>query len=192
MQYKLCLLCGLPYDLQMTYKIYIKIHENPWIGNVLACDLCPGCVQKRQIWVDTFQHFERPSALVLKRKLIVLSGPGYLILSTAVVNLRFVWPCIADNNNINSQLEATITNFIDNYKQLNMFRAIISPILWSTKTVFTACGIMHRRCYLLVASSVRYTTSCKHSLSAPEDGWNYRPKHVELFVIVNKICYCCV
>jgi len=90
MQYKLCLLCGLPYDLQMTYKIYIKIHENPWIGNVLACDLCPGCVQKRQIWVDTFQHFERPSALVLKRKLIVLSGPGYLILSTAVVNLRFV------------------------------------------------------------------------------------------------------
>jgi len=28
-------------------------------------------------------------------------------------------------NNINSQLDATITNFIDNYNQLNMFRAII-------------------------------------------------------------------
>ena len=40
-------------------------------------------------------------------------------------------------NNINSQLVATITNFIDNYHQLNMFRA---------------------------ASSVHYTTSCKHSL----------------------------
>ena len=32
-------------------------------------------------------------------------------------------------NNINSQLDATITNFIDNFNQLNMFRAIISPIL---------------------------------------------------------------
>jgi len=29
------------------------------------------------------------------------------------------------------------------------------------------------------ASSVLYTTSCKQS-SAPEDGRNYRPKHVEL------------
>jgi len=35
-------------------------------------------------------------------------------------------------NNINSQLDATITNFIDNYNQLNMFWAIISPILRST------------------------------------------------------------
>jgi len=35
--------------------------------------------------------------------------------------------------NINSQLDATITNFIDNYNQLNMFRAIISPILRSTR-----------------------------------------------------------
>ena len=34
--------------------------------------------------------------------------------------------------NINSQLDATITNFIDNYNQLNMFQAIISPILKST------------------------------------------------------------
>jgi len=36
-------------------------------------------------------------------------------------------------NNINSQLDATITNFIDNYNRLNMFRAIISPILRSTR-----------------------------------------------------------
>jgi len=35
--------------------------------------------------------------------------------------------------NIYSQLDATITNFIDNYNQLNMFRAIISPILRSTR-----------------------------------------------------------
>jgi len=34
-------------------------------------------------------------------------------------------------NNINSQLGATITNFIDNYNQLSLFRAIISPIVRS-------------------------------------------------------------
>jgi len=36
------------------------------------------------------------------------------------------------------------------------------------------------------ASSVLYTTSCKQS-SAPEDGQNYRPKHVELIEIISKI-----
>jgi len=36
-------------------------------------------------------------------------------------------------NNTNNQLDATITNFIDDYNQLNMFRAIISPILRSTR-----------------------------------------------------------
>ena len=36
-------------------------------------------------------------------------------------------------NNINIQLDATITNFTDNCSQLNMFRAIISPILRSTR-----------------------------------------------------------
>ena len=30
--------------------------------------------------------------------------------------------------------------------------------------MFTTCGIKHRRCCLLAASSVLYTTSCKHSL----------------------------
>jgi len=35
-------------------------------------------------------------------------------------------------HNINSQLDAKITHFIDNYNQLNMFRATISPILRST------------------------------------------------------------
>ena len=32
---------------------------------------------------------------------------------------------------IKDELDATITNFIDNYNQLNMFRVIISPILRS-------------------------------------------------------------
>jgi len=38
-----------------------------------------------------------------------------------------------NNNNINSQLDTTIANCIDNYNQLKMFRAIISPILRSTR-----------------------------------------------------------
>ena len=41
---------------------------------------------------------------------------------------------------------------------------------------------MHRPCCLQAASSVLYTTSS----SAPEDGRNYRPKHVELIIIINK------
>ena len=36
-------------------------------------------------------------------------------------------------NNINSQLDATITNFPDNYNKLNVFWAIISPILKSNR-----------------------------------------------------------
>ena len=36
-------------------------------------------------------------------------------------------------NNTNDRLDETITNFVDNYNQLNMFRAIISPILRSTR-----------------------------------------------------------
>ena len=42
--------------------------------------------------------------------------------------------------------------------------------------MFTACGIKHRRCCLQAASS-----------SAPEDGRNYRAKHVEPIEIINKI-----
>ena len=48
-------------------------------------------------------------------------------------------------------------------------------------TVFTACGLMHRRCCRPAASSVHYITSCKHSLVR-----NHRPKHVELIGIINK------
>ena len=44
--------------------------------------------------------------------------------------------------------------------------------------MFTAWR-QHRRCFIPRSS-------------APEDGRNYRPKHVELIVIINKICYCCI
>ena len=83
-----------------------------------------------------------------------------------------------------------------------MFRAIISPILRSTGCVYSLCfsaptmlpagnldevelnfhliqftGRQHRRCIMPQAVN----TAC-----APEDGRNYRPKHVELIGIINK------
>jgi len=59
--------------------------------------------------------------------------------------------------------------------------------------VFTACGTMHRRCCVLVtrAPAGSIIGAIHHKLStqssAPEDGRNYCPKHVELFEIINKI-----
>jgi len=35
-------------------------------------------------------------------------------------------------------------------------------------------------------SWVHYTTNCNTQFSAPEDGWDQRPKHVELAGIINK------
>ena len=69
--------------------------------------------------------------------------------------------------------------------------------------MFTACGIMHRRCCQLVGWMRWNISSTSSSLpagsivgalyhkqytqsSAPEDGRNYRPKHVELIGIINK------
>jgi len=68
-----------------------------------------------------------------------------------------------------------------------MFRAIISPILTST-----------RLCLQLVVKYIGDAASRQHRRcitpqpSAHEDGRNYRPKHVEPIVIINKICYCCI
>jgi len=67
-----------------------------------------------------------------------------------------------------------------------MFRAIILPIFRITRLCVTACGIMHPRCCRPATSWVHYTTSCNTQSSAPEDGRNHRPKHVELIGIINK------
>ena len=77
-----------------------------------------------------------------------------------------------------------------------MFRAIILPIIRSTRQCVTACGIMHPRCCWPVAWKLRfqapalqwvhYTTSCNTQSSPPEDGQNNCPKHVELIGIINK------
>ena len=64
--------------------------------------------------------------------------------------------------------------------------------------MFTACGIIQQRSCLLV-TRLRWNAvpagsivgalyhKLKTQSSAPEDGRNYRPKHVELFEIINKI-----
>jgi len=54
------------------------------------------------------------------------------------------------------------------------------------------CAGAHRT----TATSCRIAGALYHKMqtqsSAPEDGRNYRPKHVELIVIINKICYFCI
>ena len=51
--------------------------------------------------------------------------------------------------------------------------------LWySAPTMLPATGRQHRGCIIPQAVA--------HSLSAPEDGQNNCPKHVELIVIINK------
>ena len=67
-----------------------------------------------------------------------------------------------------------------------MFRAIIFPIFRSTRLSVTACGIMHPRSCRPATSWVHYTTTCNTQSSAPEDGKNNCPKHVELTGIINK------
>jgi hypothetical protein len=94
-----------------------------------------------------------------------------------------------------------------------MFRAVISPILRSTRLCVTACAVMHPRCGRPVAwmrfhpiqATGRHCHGCiipqavKTQSSAPDDGRNHRPKHVELTGINNKplllhpvgcLCYC--
>ena len=79
-----------------------------------------------------------------------------------------------------------------------MFRAMITPILRSTRLCVTACGIVNRRCcrpvawklplpgYRPATSWVHRTTNCNTQSSAPEDGRDHRPKHVELIGTINK------
>ena len=69
-----------------------------------------------------------------------------------------------------------------------MFRAIIPPIFRSTRLCVTACGTMHHDVagHRPATSWVHYTTTCNTQSSAPEDGRDYRPKHVELIGIINK------
>ena len=59
--------------------------------------------------------------------------------------------------------------------------------------MYTACGIMHQRSCLLVTTSTAgsFSGTLYHKLyiesSALEEGRNYRPKHVQLIEITNKL-----
>jgi len=73
------------------------------------------------------------------------------------------------HNNVNSQSDATITDFIDNYNPLNMFRAIILPILRSCvySLWYKAPGTLpagDKDEVEFHSTPVLYITSCKHSL----------------------------
>jgi hypothetical protein len=83
--------------------------------------------------------------------------------------------------------------FNNNSNQLNIFRAMISPIFRSTRLCLRACGVMHPRCCRPVAWKRSSSASRRPAgnivgaqSSAPEDGRNHYPKHVELIGIINK------
>jgi len=61
-----------------------------------------------------------------------------------------------------------------------MFREMITPIFRRTRLCVTACGRKP------ATSWVHYTTSCNTQYSAPDDGRDHCPKHVELTGIINK------
>jgi hypothetical protein len=81
--------------------------------------------------------------------------------------------------------------FIGLFNQLYMFRVIISPILRSTSTVYTAFGTMYRLQPTSDTSTVLplgciVGKSCIYRWSAPEDGRYYCLTHVELIKKTNK------
>ena len=60
---------------------------------------------------------------------IKFSSSLFYICGAIVLTLTLFLRNSEVSNNINSQPDATITNYIDNNNQLNMFQAIISSIL---------------------------------------------------------------
>ena len=72
--------------------------------------------------------------------------------------------------------------FFNNSNQLNMFRALIPPIFRSIRLCVAVPPLPG---YRPAKSWVRYTTSCNTQSSAPEDGRDQRPKHVDLIGIIS-------
>jgi len=98
--------------------------------------------------------------------------------------------------------------FINNFNQLNMFWAIVSPILRSTRLclqlvvhctddtagwwhVTTPTLVQVVTCRQPAASSVHYTTSCKHSLVLLRMGETIAQNMFSwLKLLIN--CHCCI
>ena len=72
--------------------------------------------------------------------------------------------------------------FINNFNQLNIFRAVVSSILRNTRLCLQPAGDMSPAGCVVGALHDKLQTQS----SAPEYGRNYRPKHVELIEIINK------
>ena len=90
------------------------------------------------LYIDKMQAVWWNKARHLRASLKQLIHYIYWVYTTSYDHRRKLWfdVCVTVHHwysNINSQTDATITYFIDNYSQLNMFRAIISPILRSTR-----------------------------------------------------------
>ena len=98
-------------------------------------------------------------------------------------------------NNINSQLNVKITIF---YLQLQPAEHVSGDIFAHPQehwTVFTVCGIKHRRCCVRAGSGRTPSWSCSQAVSkpvwhipllcvrqnTPDDGQRNRPKHVEFY-----------
>jgi hypothetical protein len=73
-----------------------------------------------------------------------------------------------------------------------MFRAIILPIFMSTRLCvnslwYNAPTMLPDGSYQPATSWVHCIKSCNTQSSAPEDGRDHRPKHIELTGIINKL-----
>ena len=87
-----------------------------------------------------------------------------------------------------------------------MFWAVLPPIIRSAyKRIYSILYLPHRYRYLsllwswnsptIVAGSSNGLTNINAVdivVCAPDDGWRYRPKHVEQFPDINKLCKCCI
>ena len=112
-------------------------------------------------------------------------------------------------NDVGNQQDATIFRLLILFKSaLKVSGDRFADLQEHYFTVYTTFGIMHRHCcrpvprlkwnsapsqggtpppgYRTGTSWVHYTTSCNTQSSAPEDGQDQRPKHVELTGIINK------
>jgi len=97
-------------------------------------------------------------------------------------------------SNKNSQLDATITDFIDNYNQLNMFRVIISPIFRSIRlclqlvvkcTDDAACR-QHRRCIIIMIIIIIIIINLLTAIGLSPGGSGYFTCKQNMKLVTNK------
>ena len=73
--------------------------------------------------------------------------------------------------------------FINNFNQLNMFRVVVSSILRKTTLCLQSAGDMSPAGSIVGALYHKLQTQS----SVPENGRNFRPKHVKLIEAIDKL-----